>query len=157
MRSPSVVSAPRGGTDVLLGDPPLRPGAAHPGEVDAELGSHFAHEGCRADFLFGSGSRLRRALLRLGRRPVASDHDEDGADRHDLALGNEDPRDGSARRGRDLDRRLVGRDLDERRVLGDLLALLDEPAGDLALGQALAEVGQLELVGHTAVLADRQF
>ena len=35
-------------------------------------------------------------------------------------------------------------------VLGDLLALLDEPTGDLALGQSLAEVGQLELVGHAA-------
>ena len=53
-----------------------------------------------------------------------------------------------AGRRRDLDRRLVSRDLDERRVLGDLLALLDEPAGDLALGQSLAEIRQLELVRH---------
>ena len=49
---------------------------------------------------------------------------------------------------RDLDRRLVGLDLDERVVLCDLLSLDDEPARDLALGQALAEVGQLELVRH---------
>ena len=86
----------------------------------------------------------------MSRRTVAADHDQHGADRDDLALGDEDPRDGSASRRRDLDGRLVGRDLDERVVLGDLLALLDEPAGDLALGQALAEVRQLELVGHGA-------
>ena len=41
-------------------------------------------------------------------------------------------------------------DLDEGVVLGDLLPFGDEPAGDLALGQALAEVGQLELVRHRA-------
>ena len=79
---------------------------------------------------------------------VVADHDEDGADRDHLALGDEDLRHSAARRRRDLDRRLVRRDLDERRIFGDVLALLDEPAGDLALGQALAEVGQLELVGH---------
>ena len=50
--------------------------------------------------------------------------------------------------GEDLDRRLVGLHLDERVVLGDLLALLDEPAGDLPLGETLAEIRQLELVGH---------
>ena len=128
-------------------------------EVDAELRRDLAHERRRAHLLAGGGPspRLsaagRRAAARhlgLGRGAVAADHDEHGADRDDLALGDEDPGDGAARRRRDLDRRLVGRDLDERRVLGDLLALLDEPAGDLALGQALAEVRQLELVGHEA-------
>ena len=81
---------------------------------------------------------------------VVADHDEDRAYGDDLAFGDEDPRDGAACGRRDLDRRLVGCDLDERRVFGDLLALLDEPACDFALGQALAEVGQLELVGHGA-------
>src|SRR6266849_2324686 len=38
----------------------------------------------------------------------------------------------------------------ERVVLGDLLPFLDEPAGDLALGQTLAEIGELELVRHAA-------
>ena len=51
------------------------------------------------------------------------------------------------RRG-DLDRRLVRLDLDERLVLGDLVALGHEPASDLTFGQALAEVGELELVRH---------
>ena len=57
----------------------------------------------------------------------------------------------ASRRRRDLDRRLVVRDLDERVVLFDLLAHLHEPARDLALGQTLAEVGQLELVGHARI------
>jgi hypothetical protein len=33
-------------------------------------------------------------------------------------------------------------------VLGDLVALGDQPPGDLALGQALTEVGELERVRH---------
>src|SRR5262249_3703668 len=56
----------------------------------------------------------------------------------------------SRRRRRDLDRRLVRLHLDERVVLGDLLPLAHEPARDLAFGQALAQVGKLELVGHGA-------
>jgi hypothetical protein len=47
---------------------------------------------------------------------------------------------------------LVGLDLDERIVLGDLLPFGDEPARDLAFGQALAEVRQLQLVRHQAIL-----
>ena len=111
-------------------------GRAPPGRVwDRSWGLSLGHGRC------GHG------LLRPA-RPVLADHDEHRPDRDDLALGDEDPRDLPGRRRRDLDRRLVGLDLDERIVLGDLLALRDEPAGDLALGQALAEVGQLELVGH---------
>ena len=79
---------------------------------------------------------------------VLADHDEDRADRDDLALLDEDLRDLARGRRRDLDRRLVRLDLDERLVLGDLVPLGHEPAGDLAFGQALAEVGKLELVRH---------
>ena len=79
---------------------------------------------------------------------VLADHDQHRPDRDDLALGDEDLRDLAGRGRRDLDGRLVGLDLDERVVLGDLLALGDEPAGDLALGQPFAEIRQLELVGH---------
>ena len=49
---------------------------------------------------------------------------------------------------RDLDGRLVGLDLDERIVLGDLLALGHEPARDLALREALSEVGEPERARH---------
>ena len=89
-------------------------------------------------------------LRRRGRRRGggAADDDEDGADRDDRALLDEDPRHRPGGGGRDLDRGLVGRDLDERVVLGELLALRDEPAGDLALGQPFTQVGQLELVRH---------
>ena len=124
-------------------------------EVDAELGRDLADERRRAHLLAAAARRrgLRRSLLGAsapasGRDSVAADHDEHRSDRDDLAFRDEDPRDLPARRRRDLDGRLVGGDLDERRVLGDVLALLDEPARDLAFGQALAEVGQLELVGH---------
>ena len=79
---------------------------------------------------------------------AVADHDEDGADRDDVPFGHEDARDLAGRRRRDLDRRLVGLDLDERLILHDLVPLGDEPAGDLPLGQALAEIWQLELVRH---------
>ena len=90
----------------------------------------------------------QRGAARHALGAVVADHDEHRPDRDDLALRDEDPRHLAGGRRRDLDRRLVGLDLDERVVLGDLLALGDEPARDLALGQALAEVGQLELVRH---------
>ena len=77
-----------------------------------------------------------------------ADHDEERADGDDLALRDQDPAHDSARRRRDLDRRLVGLDLDEGVVLGDLLPLRDEPAGDLALGEPLAQIGEPELVRH---------
>ena len=66
----------------------------------------------------------------------------------DFALADENPRHRPGRRRRDLDRRLVRLDLDERVVLGYLLALRHEPASDLPLGQALAEIRKLKLVGH---------
>src|SRR4029079_1512559 len=86
---------------------------------------------------------------------VLADHDEHRPHRNDLAFGDENAPDLPRRRGRDLDRRLVGLDLDQRVVLGDLLTLLDEPAGDLALGQALAEVRKLELVRHQNSVSTR--
>ena len=66
--------------------------------------------------LFG---RLR--LWRSDCRTVLADDDEHRADRDDLALFHEDARHLSGGRRRDLDRRLVGLDLDERLVLGDLV------------------------------------
>ena len=91
------------------------------------------------------GSRLLRAA---GLGAVAPDHDDDRADGDDLALGDENLRDGACGRRRDLDRGLVRGDLNERVVLGQFLPLGDEPARDLSLGQRFAQVGQLELVGH---------
>ena len=161
-RSPSLgFEPPAAGAHVLLGDPPLRAGATDAREVDTELSRDLAYERRRANLLAAlpRSGRGRNGLLVLGNRrclrdgSVAADDDEHGPDRDDCALLDEDPRDEPRRRRRDLDRRLVGRDLDERRVLGDLLALLDEPAGDLALGQPLAEIRQLELVAHVRSIA----
>src|SRR5262249_61328039 len=54
-----------------------------------------------------------------------------------------------ARTGRwDLDGRLVGHDLDHGLVLAVVLARFDQQLDDLALDNALADVGQLELEGH---------
>src|SRR5262249_34151419 len=100
---------------------------------------------------------LRRGLRLPGGRgrpwhPVAADHDEHRPDRDDLAFLDEDLGDLPGGRRGDLDRRLVGLDLDEWIVLCDFLSLGDEPARDLALGQPLPEVRQLELVRHQAIL-----
>ena len=131
-------------------------GAATDVEVDAELLREPPHERRRAHAsLPGASASLWHWATadfgcgaRDGSGTVVADHDEHRPDRNDLALRDEDPRDDARGRRRDLDRRLVGLDLDERLVLRDLLALGDEPARDLAFRQALAEVRQLELVGH---------
>ena len=123
--------------NVLLGDPPRRARSRDVAEVDAELLRDLADDRRRLDappaarHVAGrrsgarAGDRRGRRRDRLAR---LADDDEHGPDRSDLALGDEDlqhrPR---VRRG-DLDRRLVRLDLDERVVLGDLLALGDEPA-----------------------------
>ena len=153
-------AAPRTSSSVI------RPCGPVPAIAASSTPSSCASRG-RAASRAPCSSWLRRRL-RSGRcrraagcaAPFAADHDEHRADGDDLALADEDLRDDAGGRRRDLDRRLVGRDLDERIVLGDLLALRDEPARDLALGQSLAEVGQLELVRHLrdplqiAVVAD---
>ncbi len=93
----------------------------------------------------------RGAFLGGGRRgAVAADHDQHRPDGDGRALLDEDLRDGPGGGRRDLDRRLVRLDLDERLVLGHLVADRDEPAGDLSLRQPLAEIRQLELVRHPA-------
>ena len=96
-----------------------------------------------------SGLAEARAPGRAAARPrsppdlAVADDDERRADRHELALRDEDARDLSAGRRGDLDGRLVRLHLDERVVLLDHLPDLDEPAGDLALGDPFAEVGSL--------------
>ena len=157
-RRPSCdLGATAGGAHVVLRDAAARPAARDRAEVDSELLRDSANERCRPHLGRGLARRcrlLRRSLFRARllhvcrRGAVLADHDQHGPDRHDLALGHEDARDLPGRRRRNLDRRLVGLHLDERVVLGDLLALGDEPARDLALGQALAEIGELELVRH---------
>ncbi len=90
--------------------------------------------------------RLRRASGDGGRgRSVggrsARDHGQLGADVDGLALGYEDLGDVAGHRRRHLGVHLVGRDLEEHLVLGDLVADLLQPAGDRALGDGLAQLG----------------
>ena len=145
--APPFVSAGRA-ANVLLGDAPLRTRSRERLEVDPELLRDLAHDGRRTCTRLG----CRRCgwLHRLVTVPLSTDHHQHGPDGNDLALLDEDAAHRPRGRGGDLDRRLVRLDLDERVVLGDLLSLGDEPAGDLTFGQTLAEVGKLELVRHAA-------
>jgi hypothetical protein len=127
----------RGSAHVFLGDATSRPCPLDRPEINAELGGDLADDRRRLDPFWLLAHDLA----------IADDH-ERSADRDELTLLDEDARDRPGRRRGDLDRRLVGLDLDERIVLGDRLADLDEPAGDLALADALAEIGELELVGQ---------
>ena len=54
--------------------------------------------------------------------------------------------DGAGARGRDLDAGLVRHDLDQRLVLLHGVARFHQPAHDLALGHAFADVGQLHVI-----------
>ena len=87
---------------------------------------------------------LRRGLLRrggLGRRGARAvvDDGELGADLDGLVLGHLDGGQDAGGGGGDLGVDLVGRDLEQRLVGLDALALGLQPAGDGALGDALAE------------------
>ncbi len=88
------------------------------------------------------------SLVRHGTNTILADDDEDGADGDDRPLLDENLRDLAGGGRGNLDRGLVRLDLDERLVLGHLVSLRYQPARDLAFGQALAEVGKLELVRH---------
>ncbi len=125
-------------THVVLCDAPAWACAPDRAQVDPELLRDSPDERGRLHLLWQGSGRLA----------IRADQDQRSADRDELALADQDLRD-LPRGGRgDLDGRLVGLDLDERVVLGDLLPDLDEPARDLALAHALAQVGKLELVGH---------
>src|SRR6185503_3704525 len=125
-------------TDVFLRDPAA--GASTP--YRREVHSQFLGD--------PPDERGRLHLLRRGRGclAVGADENERRANRNELALGHEDLRHLAGSRRGDLDRRLVGLDLDEGVVLGDVLPDLHKPARDLPLPHTLAQVGKLELVGH---------
>ena len=153
--------APAARPDVGLHDPPAGAASRQPDELDAELLRQLPHGGSRADRRRRVGRDDRDERLGgLARRLVTgldgaqellallADHDQHRTDGRDVPLLDEDLEHGPGARRRDLDGRLVGLDLDERLILLDVVALGDEPAGDLRLGEALAEIGQLELVRH---------
>ncbi len=87
------------------------------------------------------GCRCRS--LRGGRRGTAlADAGERRADGDGLVLRDQDLLQHAGERRRDLGVDLVGRDLEQRLVDGDVVAHLLEPAGDGSLGHALAEFGK---------------
>ena len=65
-----------------------------------------------------------------------------------LSLPRDDAEHDPTDRRAELDGRLLGLDLDDWLVLVDRLTLRDEPARDLALLEALTEIGQRECVRH---------
>ena len=157
---PRPVRLARGSLDVGLDDPAAGAASLEPQELDAEGAGQLADRGRGAHGRRRVGRHDGDDRLRclLGSRVVVDgaeellalgpDHDEHCTDGCDLSLLDEDLQHGALPRRGDLDGRLVGLHLDERLILGDLVTLRDEPARDLGLGQALAEVGELELVGH---------
>ena len=96
----------------------------------------------------GRWLRGRRLGLGLGRGAVGGrDLGDRRADRDGLPFGYEDAGERALERRGDLDDRLVRLDLDDRLVAGDEVAELLQPADDLALGHALADVGHGQ-AGH---------
>ena len=69
-------------------------------------------------------------------------------DLDDVVLLRQDLQQHTRSRGRDLGVDLVGRDLEQGLVDGDRVALLLEPPGDGAFGDALAECRHLDGEGH---------
>jgi hypothetical protein len=91
-----------------------------------------------------------RGAGRGGAVGVGVDLDDRRPDLDGRALGDEQPRDDARPRARQVDQRLRGLDLDDRLVDLDVVADGDVPGDDLGLGEALAGVGQGELLvrGH---------
>ena len=90
----------------------------------------------------------RRASRGRGRGSVP-DHDDHGADLHHLPFLRQELLHGPGGGAGDLDIRLVGHHLDHRLILADRLPLLHEPLDDLAFGQPLADIRQLEFNRHS--------
>ena len=80
----------------------------------------------------GSGHGAVVPFLVGPRREGGLELCEHPVDGHDRTLRGDDPQDAGARR-LDLDRRLVGLDLDDELTRGDRLAVLHEPAAHLRL------------------------
>jgi hypothetical protein len=97
-----------------------------------------------------------RRAGRSARPRLRLDHRQDRSDVDGVPHLAAQARDHSGRWAWDDDRRLVGLDLDEVLVLGDVVSLPDLPGDDLGGRDALADVGEAELEGgHDACIAAR--
>ena len=87
------------------------------------------------------------------------DHREHRADRHLVADFARELDHLARDRAFHLDRRLVGHHVGDLLVLADRVADLDVPGDDLGLGNAFADVGQLEFVSRhqSAITFSRAF
>ena len=94
------------------------------------------------------GSSVSAAGLPLGAAAPSPKLTSTCANLDGLARANVDLVHAPAERGRYLDGRLVGLDLEERRVLADHVALAHEHLTDLGLGEAFAQVREDEVPGH---------
>ena len=119
------------------------------GAIGRSQGGNPGPFGMIGFFLAGSGGRLVPETA-AGARHL--DRDDRRADLDGLALCGQQPGDGAVPRRRQLDHRLGRLDLHDDLAVLDLVPRLDVPGHDVGFGQALARVGQLELLqlGHDA-------
>ncbi len=154
LRRSGSVAAFLGGDDVGLHDPPAGAGAGNAGEVDSLGGGDPPGDGGGLGVARGGAVAGRRRWCRSGlgsRRCGASaarsrlEAGERLADLDDVVGLDERLEDGAGDGGGDLGVDLVGRDLDDRVALGDLVARLLVPLEDDALGDRLAHLGHHEV------------
>ena len=172
-RSRSGGRGPRERLDVRSSHDAVATRARHEADVDAELAGETPGAGDREHLTAsrcGRGCGCSRdagtdeLTSRSGRRDGSSrgrgggglQVEDDVADRNRLPFASQ-LLDDDTRRGRgDFDRGLVGHHLDDRLVFFDRRALRDEPLHNLAFGDALADVGKLELEDGSTAAATRR-
>ena len=115
---------------------------------DAATGISFAMPGRRLDRAVSERTLVLAVLDRLSGAVGAFglDHREHRADRHLVADFARELDHLAGDRAFHLDRRLVGHHVGDLLVLADRVADLDVPGDDFGLGNAFADVGQLEFV-----------
>jgi hypothetical protein len=112
--------------------------------LGGRFGLGLGRRGCR----FGLGLGLRGGRIGPSSGAIGVDLGDRGADRDRLAIGDQDLRHLPRDLGGNLGIHLVSDDLEQRVVLLDGVALLDEPALDRALGDRLAQLGHLDRGSH---------
>lgn len=150
-----------GGLDVAAGDQAIRAGAAQAGQLDALLAGELAHRRgrarcqvlaggwCGADeetVLQGATAALQAPHHGTGVRLLALEAHQRFADVEDVALGAEQLAHHPIVGRGDVHQRLGGFHRDQALVGAHAVAGLDVPFDDFRFLQALAQVGQLEVL-----------